>query len=257
MKARTKTTRWLLIALLLGFVAVAGVTFLRHGPTTLAQASHTLPAPAALQQPDTAPLVATGGRQPLYVPTYGGADERSVSDAHSNSQQTPATAHSDTPANTSTGTSSNNPPAYSASVASNTPAQSNHPAASNTSQSPQNPANGYAYNGYAPLDCELPAGCGVPGSADSVGRQISVTSGGVAVVHDSQDSNPDNDSSPPTAGNPPPGNNQNSTPPGQPDPPATHVASAPELDPATLAGAITLLLGSLALLRSRRARATG
>lgn len=258
MKARTKKTRWLLIALLFGFMAVAGLTFLRHGPTITAQVSHATPAPAALQQPQTAPLASTGGRQPLYVPTAGGADEGSVSDAYSNSQRTPATGHSDAPANTATATSSNNSPAYSASVASNTPAQSSHPAASNTTQSPPSLANGYAYNGYAPLDCELPAGCGVPGNVEYGSRQISVTSGGVAVVHDSQDSNPDNGSSPPTDGNPPPGNNQNSTPPGQPDPPATHVASAPELDPATLAAAVTLLLGSLAVLRSRRrVRATG
>lgn len=255
MKARTKKTRWLLIALLLGFLAVAGMTFLRHGPTVSAQVSHATPAPAALQQPQSAPLAATTGRQPLYVPAAGGAYEGSVSRAYSNSQQTPATAHSGTGANTTAATP-NNPPAYSASAAGNTPAQSNHSAPSNTSQSPQNPANGYAYNGYAPLDCELPAGCGVPGNADYGSRQISATSGGVAVVHDSQNSNPENDPSPPPGGNPP-GNNQNSTPPGQSDPPGTVVASAPELDPATLAGAVTLLLGALAVLRSRRVRATG
>lgn len=257
MKARTKKTRWLLIALLVGFLAAAGLTFLRHGPAITAQVGHATPAPAALQQPQTAPLASAGGRQPLYVPTADGADEGSVSDAYSNIKPTPATAHPDTPANTAAGTSSNTPPAYSAST---TPAQSSHPAASNTSQSPQkpaDPANGYAYNGYAPLDCELPAGCGVPGNAAYGSREISVTSGGVAVVHDSQDSNPQNDSGPPTGGDPPPGNNQNSTPPGQPDPPATHVASAPELDPATLAGAVTLLLGALAVLRGRRVRATG
>ena len=49
-------------------------------------------------------------------------------------------------------------------------------------------------------------------------------------------------------------NGQGSDPPSPGSDPAT-VASAPELDPATLGAAVTLLLGSLAVLRSRRARA--
>lgn len=257
MKAHNKKTRWLLVALLLGFLAVAGLTFVRHhGAAVIAQASHTAPAAGPSQQPGNALLASSGGRQPLWVPPAPGADDTPVSGAYSNIQQPPASHHSGAPANASTGTASGNSPA---SPADNMPPQHDHPAVSNTTQPPQNPANVFAYNGYAPLDCELPAGCGAVGNASYVSRQPPVTSGGGTVVHDPQDSNPSDGSSPPTGddGNPTPGNNSQD-PPGQSDPPVTHpVASAPELDPATLAGAITLLLGSLAVLRSRRVRATG
>lgn len=257
MKARSKRTRWLLIALLFGFLAVAGLALVHHHGSRLIAATTdaTAPAPVMLQQPHAAFRVSDGAWQPLRVPSPGD-DDAPVVATHSNTQQLSATGHFDAPANTSSAAPVGSPVASSVGASRNvTPVQGNRPATSTGSQQPQDPANGYAYDSYAPLGCELPAGCGIPGGTNVI-RQGSVTSGGIAVVHDSQDSTPDNQSSPPTNDNPPGGNNDQGTP-GQPDPPGTStVASAPELDPATLAGALTLLLGSLAVLRSRRVRVT-
>jgi hypothetical protein len=89
----------------------------------------------------------------------------------------------------------------------------------------------------------------------------------VPSLHNSQGSNSSDDSGSQGTDGTPQGNDgtpqsndtgQVADPPGQKSdvliskPP---VASAPELDPATLAAAVTLLLGSLAVLRGRRARA--
>ncbi len=250
MKARNNKTRWLLIALLFGFLAAVGLTLVHHhGYRNVAEAIQApVPAPAALQQPGAPIVAAAGEKQTLRVPAAIGAADDSADIADSNSQQPPTGGHSAATANTSTG----NAGVDSDGASGETPPPSNHSATPAAAQ-PQSLANGYAYNGAALLDCELPAGCGANGgTAVTVIRQSSGTSGGVTQVHDSTPT--DNDSNPQTndGGNPPPGNNDQ--PPG--DPPGHTVSSAPELDPATLAGAVTLLLGALAVLRSRRVRVT-
>ncbi|HVS76538.1 MAG TPA: hypothetical protein VHE11_06355 [Steroidobacteraceae bacterium] len=136
--------------------------------------------------------------------------------------------------------------------------QSGQPSSSGASP-PRQGAGDFAYDGYAPLDCELPAGCGASGAEVNMIRTPSGTSGETPSAHNTgssqqtggsgTQSNPD-----PTSDNTPPGNGSDD-PPQHSDPP---VASAPELDPATLAGAATLLLGALAIVsgRRRRVRAT-
>ena len=263
MKARTKTTRWLAAALLIGLMAAAGLTLTyHHGVATLAGANDAAaPGRTALQLPHAALLASAGGTRTVVPHAYGIAES-------SYSSQTPevTTNHSDSKPDAS--------PAKSTAPASHAtdptddpigaPQPQNHPATSGTNHVPQPEAGDFAGQVYAPLGCELPAGCGVVGGAGYVIRQTSGTSGGLPAVHNSQGSNSGNDdpSPPPNNGspqtsdsgeNPPPG--QRAAPPGKgSDPPAI---SAPELDAGTLAAAITLLLGSLAILRGRRpARAT-
>jgi hypothetical protein len=128
--------------------------------------------------------------------------------------------------------------------------QSNAPASASTRPMPQSGVGWYAYNsGYVPLGCELPAGCGVSSRTGYVSHQPSLTGGTVPLAHNSQGASPPDDGSP---------TNDDDTPPQTGGGPGSNpsVAAAPELDPATLGGAVTLLLGSLAVLRGRRARAT-
>lgn len=254
MKARTKKTRWLLIALLFGLLAAAGLTLtLRHGAPILAKAT-VAPGPVhTALQPNTALTASIGEGQTLTTPP--GAHGHWAVDAYSDSQPPVANNHSGSHSDTGAGTSSNSGSADSAAdpIPGARP-QSNHPATSDTGHLPQNGGAGdFAYNGNAPLDCELPAGCGNSAIISYVSRQPSGTSGVVPSLHNSQGSNTNNDSDNPQGNNDP---GQVTDPPGQGATPP--VASAPELDSATLAGAVTLLLGSLAILRGRRrARATG
>jgi hypothetical protein len=235
MKARNNKTRWLLIALLFGFLAVAGVTLTRHhGAPTIAKANDTTaPTHTLLQQPVAALLAVIGGKHVPWAPAGAGRDDEPVASTYSNNPQPRVTGHSGSPSSASNadpaGGSSDGPQP-----------QSNRPSTP-ANHLPQNGAGEFVQNGNAPLDCELPAGCGAGGGKPgSASHQRSGASGAVLFVHNSQGSSPPNDGSdPPT--------NDGSNPP---------VASAPELDPATLAGAVTLLLGSLAVLRSRRVRAT-
>lgn len=244
MKARTRKTRWLLIALLFGLLAAAGLTFTRHHARTFV-AANVPPAPrVVLPQPHAVLLASIGGKHTLWTPAGALPDDGATAQAYSNNQQPPQT-HSGAPSNTSTATSAarSSAAAVSAGTSSTAAQPSNQPATA-AGNLPQPGAGEYAYNGYVPLDCELPAGCGAAQSTAIVSRQPSGTSGGTPGAHDSGSVPGDG-----SGNNDPPNNNQNSDPPSKTDPP---VAAAPELDPATLAGAVTLLLGSLAVLRSRR-----
>jgi hypothetical protein len=278
MKARrTRTIRWVLVGLLFGFLALTGLTLAHHHhhrAGVLAQAHDVaVPTHGVPQHSYGAPLASIGdntlttpaGKGPLHpagelnAPPQGSARPGVIS---THPAPDPAVGESD-----------------------ETAQQNNRPrATSGTQPVPQSGSGEFAYNGYVPLDCELPAGCGVPGSGatgfgttgsgtsgsgatgsgatgsgtsgsgtSASGTSASGTSasgttgpgslppvntGGVPVAHDSQG----------------PTTNQQTGDSGQgSDPP---VASAPELDPATLAAAVTLLLGSLAVLRSRRIGAT-
>lgn len=270
MKATPRTTRWLLIALLFGLLATAGFTLTQHhGDPTAANAQVTAaPMDVVPQQHHAGLLAATGGKPTPKA--HAGAHFRLefVHNTHSNVTQPHATGSTNTPSNTSIGVGGG----WGHQVAATTggsadgpqPQGNDHPATSGTNSLPQNGAGEYAYAGYAPLDCELPAGCGgMSGGTSYGGRQPSGTSGALPFVHDSQgSSNAPSGPGPQTNDNTPDTNNtsQGSDPPGQnSDPPATGtnppVAFAPELDPATLFAAVTLLFGALAVLLSRRVRA--
>lgn len=244
MKARTRKTRWLLVALLFGFLAAVGLTLARHhGAPTVAMTHGAATSHAATPQPHSPLLASIGGKHTFAVPT-GSPDDGLAADTDSNRHQPPLTGHSGAPANTSTTVAtgwSNDAagPAGGSGYAAHSPGH--HPPAS----VPQDGAGGYAYDSYTPLDCELPAGCGASVVGSTLSRQPSGTSGGMPGAHNSgspsDNTNPGNTVDSGNTGDPPGGNHP--------------VASAPELDPATLGGAVTLLLGSLAVARSRRSRA--
>jgi hypothetical protein len=230
MKARNKKTRWLLINLLFGLLAAAGLILTHHsGVRYVTTVSQPVPSKHAIVQQRHAALpAATGGRQTLTAPVGTPPVHELVDGAYSDAT-TPATGTGAAPVGgTSAGTQQ----------------QTNSPSSAATSPAPQNGAGEVAYNGYIPLDCGLPAGCGVRGNTGYVTRQPSLTGGTVHVAHNSQGSSAPNDGpNDPGQGSDPPGSGSNPS-----------VAAAPELDPATLAGAVTLLLGALAVLRGRRVR---
>jgi len=273
MKARTKKTRWLLIALLFGLLAAGGLTFMRHHGVRPITAGHEAAAPQQPALPHVALLAANNGtRAPVY-PAGAAADSNDevVVGTDSNSQPPHQSGHSDAQSDTSTGGGigvSNQVAGPAGASNGGSQSQSNQPSTSATGNAPQSVGNVLAYNGYAPLDCELPAGCGANGANGGTGhvtRQPSGTSGGAPFARDSQGGQTDDGSPPPNNSTNPQTNQTNDTgqgqdPPGGTDPPGggskPPVASAPELDPATLAGAVTLLLGSLAVLHRRRARVT-
>ena len=256
MKARTKKTRWLLLALLFGLLAAAGLTLTRHhGRTVVAATVAPTPPHAVLPQPHAVLLAATGGKQTLWAAAGALRDEVVTAHTHtySNSRLPQQPGTSDTPSDTPNAVGAG--ASDEATGPTGNPAKpSNTPATAADGHLPQGGAGELASNGYVPLDCELPAGCGVAGSPAIVSRQPSGTSGGLPGTHDSG-SVPGGNTNPGTPGqsNDLPNSNSNGDPPSNRDPP---VAAAPELDPATLAGAVTLLLGSLALLRRRRVRAS-
>jgi hypothetical protein len=249
MKARTRKTRWLLIALLFGLLTAAGLTLLhrRYIPMITA-ANYAAPTHSVLGQARTAAVASTAGDDTTWAP---------AAQAYSNSRKAAFTDHSGESSNTTTASNtaiaavnggSDHVPGVVGGSSNATRSQSKSPPKSASDHLPQNGAGEFVYNVYAPLDCELPAGCGgVSGSGGSVSRQPAGTSGGAPFLRNSG-------SDTPGGSNPPPGNTQNSDPPGSG--PQKPPAAAPELDPATLAGAVTLLLGSLAVLLSRRVRAT-
>ena len=186
MKAKTKKTRWLLIALLFGFLAAAGLTFEHlHGAGTIVKANGAAPTTHPVShQPHGALLASIGGKQPLWVPSGARPDDDLVVRAYSNTQGLRVTGHSGTPSNTSTAVAtgwSND----SSDPAAGTQPQSNRPTTPATSHVPQSTAGDFADNSYVPLDCELPAGCGANAGGGAVSRQPSGTSGGMPGVHNS------------------------------------------------------------------------
>ena len=235
MKARTKTTRWLLLASLFGLLAAAGLTITRYyAEPTFAKANDTARPPHTVLQQLHAALRAAVGATPLFT-----APAHRHWAGYGTYSNTPAHGVIDRAGGTG---SSNQTVASAGDPVVGTQPRSHRPVASNTSPAPQPGAGDYAYNGYPTLDCGLPAGCGAAAGGTYVIRQISGTAT-MPSVHNSGATS-DND------GSNPPGDNPASDPPGQGAQPP--VASAPELDPATLAGAVTLLLGALAVLRGRR-----
>lgn len=270
MKAGTKKTRWLLVGLLFGVVAAAGFTLVHHhGSRTIAKANDAAaPKHTVRQQTHAALLAASGGRHSFRAPAA--VHPELLDTSYSDASQPAVNGHPDAPWHTANSTAWTYPAAHPAAHpvgrSSTTPAPSNRPATSGN-QLPQVLADGVAYN-YAPLDCELPAGCGATAGASSLTRQPAGTSGGGSFVHNSQAGSSTNNSSTPdttndtgdtgSTGNK--GNIGNTTKTSDPtdpsNPGSNQVAAAPELDPGTLAAAVTLLFGGLAILRSRRFRAT-
>jgi hypothetical protein len=333
MKAERKKARWLLIALLFGFLAAAGLTlFAHHGSHTVAKATihAATPAHPKPRLPHAVLLASSGGKRALLragPPLHLYRAPVSLAGTHSNTRLPGATGRSNAPAMIPSGPAWSSPGVSTVAGSTNTsPAPRNPPAVPAASHLPQGLGNSFAYNGYAPLDCELPAGCGATGGTGYVSHQPSGTIGvpssvqGAPTPQTNVDSNQQtgnsgdngntgntgNSGNTGNAGNTgntgntgnagntgntgstgntgnagntgntgnsgnsgkgndgtqgnsgAPGNGGNTSDPGTPgttgksDPPVNPVASAPELDPATLAGAVTLLLGSLVVLRRRR-----
>src|SRR6185312_3042420 len=107
MKARTRKTRWLLITLLLGFLAAAGVTFLlhQHPGSLLVSAGGIVPADdTSLQQTDATASPSIGDDESAQTPTA--ADPRGdyfIAGTDSNSTQTGAAGDSNSPATSAGG----------------------------------------------------------------------------------------------------------------------------------------------------------
>jgi len=272
MKARTRKTRWLLITLLVGFLAAAGVTFLlhQHPDRLLVSAGGIVPADdTSLQQTDTTAPAAIGDDQSAQTPTPADArGDHFIAGTYSNSTQTGAAEDSNSPSTSAGGAASGaaNQPADTAGSSGGTQQQTHGPSSSGDATPPQQATGGgeLANNGYMPFDCGMPAGCGGAGSGII---PTSGSSGGTPSLHNSQGSGPQTDNPDPqtdNSGQPTDSSNPNDPGTGNPgqksdpsDPGSSPpVAAAPELDPATLAGALTLLLGSLAIVRSRRIRIT-
>lgn len=241
MKARHNKTRWFLLSLLFGLLAATGLILTHRGSVRFVTTA-TQPVPlkhATMQRLHAALLAAIGGKQTVMAPVVAPPAHEIVRRAYSNDPQPRASAHSEPSSNaTAMGGGPQSAPVGGA----DDPApQTNQPALS--SADPPAPQDGrYAYSGYIPLECGLPAGCGVV-SAGHVSHPPSLGVGTVPVARNSQGSNPPDDGPNPQTGSDP-----------QSPGPGPSVTAAPELDPATLAGAITLLLGSLAVLRGRRVR---
>jgi hypothetical protein len=248
MKARTKKTRWLLLTLFFGLLAAAGFTLTRHrGVRFVSTASPVMPVKHTVQQTHTA-LFASSGKQTAAAPAATPLAHELADGTYPDDLQSRVTGRSNSSSNVAT-TGDAPPATLPVGASSDGTQQSNAPASASSHPTPQNGAGWYAYNGYAPLGCELPAGCGVSSRTGYVSHQPSLTGGTVPLAHNSQGANPPNDGSP---------TNDDNTPPQTGPGPGSNlsVAAAPELDPTTLGGAVTLLLGSLAVLRGRRARAT-
>lgn len=265
MKPRTRKTRWLLMTLLLGVLAAAGVTFAlhQHPVRFVVSTSGIVPGDdTSPQQTDTTAAVAIGDELSAQTPApsdaHGG--DYSVAGTYSSSAETDAAKDSDS---TPYGGAS-----YTVGPGAGTQQQPSGPSSSSDTTGPQRAGGGYfANNGGMAFDCGGLPGCGAGGSG---------INGGPYWAHHSQGSgsDPKTNNPGPTANNPGqttdgsnPGDpgagdpGQKSDPPGSgPDPSGPgsghSPAAAPELDPATLAGALTLLLGSLAIVGSRRVRAT-
>lgn len=236
MKARNKKTRWALICLLFGLLAATGLILTRHGDVRFVTAAGQPVAPKhnLMAQPHAPLVAATGGTRTLEALVGTPAGHEAADGTYSNNPQAHVTGHVDSSSAATTA-----PGAGPENAVGGASGDNGHPAMS--AAGPTRPQDGrYAYNGYVPLDCGLPAGCGEVDTGH-VTHQPSLTVGTVPVAHNSQGS-----ISPGEGPNDP---GQGSDPPPGPD---TSVAAAPELDPATLAGAITLLLGALAILRGRR-----
>lgn len=270
MKARTRKTRWLLITLLLGFLAAAGVTFVLHQypGRLLVSAGGSVPADdTSLQQTDTTAPAAVGDELPAEIPATADArGERDIdAGTYASSTQTDAANDSDSIPTDGVTYDGTNQLANTTVGSSGGSQQQANGSSSSGDTPPQAPGSGYyASNAYMPLNCGALAGCGGGGSS-VIGP--SGPSGGTPSQHNSQGSGPQTDNSNPQTNNsgqttdnsnpndPGAGNPGQKSDPSDPGSGQT-VAAAPELDPATLAGALTLLLGSLAIMLSRRVRAT-
>lgn len=252
MTARTKSTRWLLLTLLVGLLAAAGLALTyQHAKPTVAKVNAVV-APSHIAPP-RATLVASTDKARRIAPHFHGI----VASSYSDGQLTdPITNHSDSHSDASSagdaGWGSHS--AAQTDDSSGGPPPQNHPAPTDTQHVPPAGSGEYAHQGYVPLGCEVPAGCGAVGETGYVTRQTTGTSGvlGLPAVHNSSgndDSTPPPDNGTPqnidSGQNPP----DTGTPGQQSNPPTV---SAPELDAGTLAGALTLLLGALAILRGRR-----
>jgi hypothetical protein len=150
MKARTRTTRWLLIAFLFGLLATAaGLTLSgHHGAPTVAKANVAAPTTSAhpvLQQPQPAFIAAVSGKHMLTAPA-GTQRYRVAVSTYSNSGAPAMTGASAPQPNMSSGNGATSS-SHAATLASRTvgaPLQSNRSVASATNQPPQTGAGDFA-----------------------------------------------------------------------------------------------------------------
>ena len=235
MKPRRRKTRWLLVALLFGFLAVAGFALTHHHRGSIEAARHPLVPrqPPTLRPGPTPRLASLAGDSTARVVPSERVLERAPRAA--DPQSSPAYE----PARDQPRAADDLRPSLQVS-------RNSAPGVTGTAPRSQNGAGGIVYESYVRLGCELPAGCG----ANSTHINAPTN----------QPNTPINRADPPggsgsdrgsgaTGGSGPPGG---SAPTGASDP----LAPAPELDPTMLAGALTLLLGALLIVRSRRARAS-
>jgi hypothetical protein len=270
MKARTRKTPWLLITLLVGFLAAAGVTLVLHphpGRLLVSASDIAPPDDTPVQHTDTTAPASIGDEQSAEIPGGARGNHYVAAGTYSNSTQTDTAHDSNPPSTASSGSSSsagtNQPADSTVEPSGGTQPQTHSPSSASDTTTPQQvPGTGdFANGGYMPFDCGVPAGCGGGGSK---AVQSSDTSGGTPSLHNSQGSGQSETSDPQTDNANPPTDNSDPTgqgSPGQKSDPSNpgsgqSVAAAPELDPTTLAGGLTLLLGALAIVRSRRVRAT-
>jgi hypothetical protein len=270
MKARTRSQsrRWLLVLLLFGILATAGLTLtsLHHRAGSSTEAHVPIASPDAGPPSRLALLSAPGDSQKLATPV-GRSDQSPQDEAYSNPAQVDTSPSLHTPPTQSNVPASSNPPGSGVRPAATDPTVLPGGAAAGLTQSapPSHSGPGgvsgagdgdYAYLGGVPL-------VGGSGNAVSATAGVKPSSSSPAVVPPNpgsgQQRNNDSTSaqSNDTATVPPP-SGDTITPPAQENASSEsdpNIASAPELDPATLTAALTLLLGSLAVLGSRRARA--
>jgi hypothetical protein len=255
MKARTKSTRWLLLTLLFGLMAAAGLALTHHHAAPTVAEAHAVAAPAHAAPPKLALSAATAPADRVAPRFYGAAASSYSGGRLADPIADRADSHADAASASGAGWGNHSAGQTDEAVG----APPSHPAPTDTHHAPAAGSGEYAYQGYAPLGCEMPAGCGAVGSTGYVTRQTTGTSGGLGLpaVHNTSGND---DSTPPPDNGSPPSNDSGQNPPdtgtpGQKSDPPT--VSAPELDAGTLAAALTLLLGALAILRGRRpARAT-
>lgn len=246
MKARRRKTRWLLAALLLGFLAATGFALTHHHRAgTEAARSPLVPPQRATLPPAPTPLLASiAGKSTARVLPSERVLERAPGVGHPQSFPAEAPADSIQPR----GAGDSRP---SLQVSRNLA-----PGVAGAAPRSQNGAGGFVYESHVRLAC-VPAGCGANTNINASTNQPNppISRDGPPGGSGSSRGSGRSDGSGPPAGSWPAGESAppgGSAPPGATDP----LAAAPELDPTMLAGALTLLLGALLIVRSRRVRAS-
>src|SRR5487761_1343451 len=111
MKAGTKKTRWLLIALLFGVLAAAGFTLAHHhGSRTVAKANEAAAPKHTLQRTPATLLAAIGGKHGFRAPA--GVQPELLDTSYSEATQPRPTGHPNAPWSTANSAPGTNPAAH-------------------------------------------------------------------------------------------------------------------------------------------------